>query len=118
MSDVDTQDSEQKKAVLQLQQRFLHICRRILEINEECSGDMGCPYAVVVMPMITQWRLRAIGRLPDPPPALDRALRGILSAASNGGRVCEIGEVKAHARAYISSVQPLDKHTSLAVNAE
>lgn len=117
MSDHETQSfKKEREAVLQLQQTFLHICRRILEINEECSVDLGCPYQVVVMPMITEWRLRNIRRLQSPSPALNRALRGIISATSNSEHTCEISEVKTHARVYIGLIRPIVELAHLRVD--
>jgi hypothetical protein len=77
---------------------FTQLCRRLLDIDDECSHNKGCPADFAALPMARAWRDGQTGEAL--PQTVADTLRRILSADGQG-RSCEFGEIKFYAKRFL-----------------
>lgn len=76
---------------------FEQLCRRILDVDEDCDRVKGCPYHIVVVPMLHGWRKR---QTDDIPAAVEETLQRMLMVDGQG-RWCEYPEVSDLAEEFL-----------------
>ncbi len=77
---------------------FRQLCLRLLDIDEKCGLEKGCPFDRAALPMIQSWWNNDNGELPT---SVAEPLRRML-ATTDDGRACPFGEVKSYAQQFLN----------------
>ncbi len=75
---------------------FRQLCKRLLDVDPECSVNKGCPAHYVAFPMLNAWLETHEGE--DVPEIVRR-----MEASDGQGRSCEIDEIQYHAKKFLKT---------------
>ena len=75
------------------------LCRRILDIDRQCSREKGCPADYAAFPMVEAWlKARGLKNFVDAPETIRRIL-----TTGGDGRAWEIDDIQQYAREFLET---------------